>query len=142
VIPGKGPLPALGVVIGEQPMDLTALRLLHQALHIVGLPLEELYITLVVKEQCLDEENRVRRPFPAEIDRWSVVLQEELVAASPAAILTLGRTASDVFGNELQEDVYRIWSPHYVVKGPLPARFTTWVESIKPFAEHIDRMRA
>ena len=136
----NGSLPALGFILHEQPFRPQAHAVLRAALKIVGVPRDALYITSVVKHACLDEENRVRRPWPAEIEEGAVFLQEELAAASPAAILCLGRTAGDVFGPQLQEDVYRVWHPEYVLK--VPARFTTWVESIRPFAEHIDRMRA
>jgi uracil-DNA glycosylase family 4 len=142
----EGPSPALGVIIGESNARYGQLfvpshrNILRAALRIVGLDTDELHITNVVKEVCLDDENRVRRPYPDEIESWRPILALGLEACVPAAILTLGNTAGDIFGDRLQEDVYRAWHPEHVLQ--VPARFTKWVEQIKPFAEHIDRVRA
>lgn len=157
MVPGEGPQPAPGMVVGEapgrqeveqgRPFVGKAGKLLDSVLRAVGVARDEVYITNVVKELPLDSEGRIRRPFAEEIESWYPILLGEIQNTAPAAILALGKTASrtltnlDVPPGSKIENVYTAWHPAYLIYngeswrwGPM---MDDWLEQIQPWAEAI-----
>lgn len=154
MVPGDGPQPCQGMIVGEAPgRDEVAAgrpfvgasgKLLESALRSFGIARDEVYITNVVKELPLDLENRIRRPWPEEITDWEAVLSAEIFHTAPAAILALGRTASDAllpseglpFGSKV-DNVYTAWHPAYFLyKRAGEERYMTdWMLQLKPWVE-------
>lgn len=160
MVPGIGPQPSLGMIVGEapgrketrdgRPFVGRAGKLLETALRACGVSRDEVYITNVVKELPLDSEDRIRRPYPAEIAAWLPILQGEIENTAPAAILALGRTATSTliplsdpddaevipFGSKIG-NIYTAWHPSFLLHGANgnePA-YEDWLEQIRPWAE-------
>jgi uracil-DNA glycosylase len=149
VVPGEGPQPCLGMVIGEapgrdeekagRPFVGQSGKLLWSTLRSFGIEREEVYITNVVKELPLDVENRIRRPSPEEIAQWSEVLQGEIENTAPQAILALGRIAADAliqpglpFGSKV-DNIYTAFHPAYVLRQrPM---MNTWLSQLRLWVE-------
>lgn len=154
-VPGIGPQPALGMIVGEAPGRKEveegvpfvgqAGKLLTTALRAFGIDRNTLYITNVVKELPLDGEGRIRRPFPEEIEAWREILDTEIRYTAPAAILALGRTAANTltdlegdipFGSKVG-NVYTAWHPAYVLRQGREANqavYGDWLEQIEGWA--------
>ena len=166
MVPGDGPQPAAGMIVGEAPgrKELEAGRpfvgqsgkLLEGVLRALGVRRDEVYITNVVKEMPLDSDGRIRRPYPEEIEAWRSVLLGEIQNVAPAALLALGRTASFVltgidgsqampgsgeplipFGSKIG-NVYTAWHPSYLLHQGRKG-MDEWLEQIRPWAEAIGR---
>lgn len=167
MVPGEGPQPCLGMVVGEapgrsevaegRPFVGRAGKLLETALRAVGVVRNEVYITNVVKDLPLDSEGRIRRPFPEEIEGWRSILEGEIQAAAPVALLALGRTAAEAltgykdvpFGSKVG-NVYTAWHPAYVLRrgSAIPSfklpegeevlgTFGDWLLQVVPWAEAV-----
>jgi uracil-DNA glycosylase family 4 len=134
MVPGEGPQPALGMIVGEapgreeiekgRPFVGRSGKLLETALRAVGLTRDEVYITNIVKDLPLDSDEKIRRPTPEEIEAWRPILEGEIENVAPFAILALGRTAANTlcglegeipFGSKVG-NVYVAWHPAYVVR--------------------------
>lgn len=150
MVPGNGPQPCLGMIVGEAPgrEEVAAGRLfvgasgklLESALRSLGIAPGDVYVTNVVKELPLDSENRIRRPYPEEIADWAPVLNGEIEQTAPQAILALGRTASDAllgvhvpFGSKV-ENVYTAYHPAFILWSH-GATQSQWLEQLKLWAE-------
>lgn len=160
IVSGEGPQPALGMIVGEapgrkeleagRPLGGVAGRLLDAALRAVGVARESVYITNVIKELLLDSNEKIRRPYSAEIEAWRPILEGEIENTAPAAILALGRTAATAltglsgeipFGSKIGS-VYVTWHPAYLIhrsagQSGSPYVFGEWLEQIRPWAEAI-----
>ena len=161
MVPGEGPQPATGMIVGEapgreeveqgRPFVGRSGKLLETALRAVGVTRESVYVTNIVKELPLDSDDKIRRPTQEEIDAWMPILQSEIESTAPAAILALGRTAARTltgyddlpFGSKVG-NVYVAWHPAYVLRHghrfvlthTLPsATHQEWLEQIRPWAE-------
>lgn len=151
MVPGIGPSPALGMIVGEapgrkeveagQPFVGPAGRLLDTALHAVGVLRSDVYVTNVVKELPLDSDERIRRPYSEEIEAWRTILEGEIENVAPAAILALGRTAASAltglvgeipFGSKIG-NVYVAWHPAYLLRQR--SGYDEWLEQIRGWAE-------
>lgn len=153
MVPGEGPQPCLGMIIGEAPgRDEVAAgrpfvgasgKLLAATLRSFGVERGEVYITNVVKELPLDDENQIRRPYTEEVAEWGEVLQGEILNTAPRAILALGRTASDAlthhaglpFGSKVG-NVYTAFHPAHLlyqrsVMDVWLAQLNLWVEAFR-----------
>jgi DNA polymerase len=106
VVPGEGNPAARLVLVGEAPgADEDRLgrpfvgrsgKLLDQMLTEAGLSRDQLWITNTVKcRPVIDEGGRVRNraPLTSEVKAWLPVLQEELQAIGPVAVVGLGAIA-------------------------------------------------
>jgi uracil-DNA glycosylase family 4 len=120
-------------------------KLLDSALHAVGIDRSTVFVTNVVKEIPLDDEGMIRRPNEEEIQNWLPILYGEIEQGSPAAILALGRTASQTlcnfpvkeafipFGSKVGY-IYTAWHPaHVLYQGR--SNMTEWLDQIRPWAE-------
>ena len=163
MVPGFGPQPARGMVVGEapgrkeveegRPFVGQAGRLLDSALRACGIPREQVYITNVVKELPLDSEGRIRRPYKEEVEAWRAILEGEIENTTPVAILALGRTAAQTltglegdipWGSKIG-NVYVAWHPAYVVRHGgnvfwvgdswMSTPYGDWLAQIRPWAE-------
>lgn len=151
MVPGEGPQPALGMIVGEAPGKQEVAegrpfvgksgKLLETALRAFGVSRnDEVYITNVVKEMSTDSQGKIRRPYSEEIEAWEAVLDGEIENTAPAAILTLGRVAAEAltgyqdvpFGSKIG-NVYVAWHPAYVLRSR--GAYRDWLEQIKPWAE-------
>lgn len=137
VVSGVGPVPAPGMIIGEapgrkeiedgRPFVGRSGELLDSALERAGLLREQLYVTNVYKG---DVGTGNRNPTREEILDHSELLDEELSAVNPSAILLLGRVATNSFlpyGGGMAELVGRplvvrgytiipCWHPAYILR--------------------------
>lgn len=105
VVPGVGPVPAPGMIIGEAPGRNEILEgipfvgpsgaLLEEALENFGVARSYVYITNVYKG---DVGKGNRNPTPREVDAHGSILRREIKKVDPRAILLLGRFACDQFG--------------------------------------------
>lgn len=157
MVPGSGPQPALGMIVGEAPGRKEieqgapfvgqAGKLLDSVLRAVGIERSTVYITNVVKDLPLDSEGRIRRPYPEEIAAWAAILDGEIQNTAPAAILALGRTASNVltgldgdipFGSKVG-NVFTAWHPAYLLRngGENQALYGDWMEQVEPWARAV-----
>lgn len=152
MVPGEGPLPAFGLVLGEAPGEQEAEQLrpfvgpsggmLDQAFKILDLRRDELYITNIVKEWPRNELGATRRPSPEEINVWRPVLLTEIEQCSPAAILLLGKTATEAMGwspsDAETHSIFSAWHPAYLLhrKGG-PHLFEQWLFQLRPFAHAV-----
>jgi len=163
MVPGEGPVPARGMIVGEapgrqevvvgRPFVGAAGRLLDSALAALGVPREDVYITNVIKDLPLDSLGKIRRPDAEEIQEWSATLEEEIRIVSPQAILLLGRTAVDHvypvlegigFGEawtvrtsinnpETAINLYTAYHPAYILRDL--GRYSRWINQLKPWAD-------
>jgi uracil-DNA glycosylase family 4 len=156
VVPGTGPQPALGMIVGEAPgfeeveqglpFAGRSGKLLDVALRAVWVNRERCYVTNVVKEIPLDLEGKIRVPTHHEIETWAPILDGEIDSTAPAAILALGRTACNAltgatydlipFGSKVG-NVYVAWHPSYVLRSILggSATYVDWLAQIRPWAD-------
>lgn len=168
--PGEGPQPACGMIVGEapgreeieqgRPFVGRSGKLLYTALRSVGIDRADIYVTNVVKELPLDSDERIRRPYPDEIEAWGPILSGEIEATAPAAILALGRTAAnaltglsgDIPWGSKVGNVYVVWHPAYVLRnggatsfrtarGDGYANYSEWLNQIVPWAEVVHACR-
>ena len=162
MVPGKGPIPAAGMIIGEapgrdeerqgEPFVGRAGKLLTSALNALGVRREYIYITNVVKEIPLDSDDKIRRPNPNEIEAWRPILDGEILNVAPAAVLLLGRTAVDAvtgmhkvaFGSHLagtdeHPDVYTAMHPGAFFYGRQDITREEWLEQLRPWAEALGK---
>lgn len=156
MVPGEGPQPARGMVVGEAPgrkeVELgrpfvgSAGRLLDGVLRSLGVARDGLYITNVVKDLPLDAEGNIRRPTQSEISEWAPWLASEIQYTAPVAILALGRTAADAlappgtpFGSFIAPNVYVALHPAYFLHPRKLADYSQaeWLEQVRPWAEAI-----
>lgn len=103
IIPGEGKLGATIMMIGEAPgFQETVLRrpfvgrsgqLLRKVIGEVGLSLENIYISNIVKARPPDN----RDPLPEEILAYKPYLDEEIEIINPKLIITLGRYSLNKF---------------------------------------------
>ena len=152
MVAGIGPADAKGMIVGEAPGFEEEKRgepfvgksgtLLFGCLSILGIERGEVYVTNVVKEIPLDDDNRIRRPSGQEIAAWSVMLALEITNVAPVAILCLGRTAIDALmpeGAKVGErfgSYFAAWHPAYLLHRGLDT--TAWVEQqLKPWADEV-----
>lgn len=115
VVPGVGPMDANLMIIGEAPgadEDLQdepfvgrAGDLLNKMLKDAGLERSEAYITNIVKcRPTVDNKQKKNRPpTPSEIRVCKAVLWRELQTVAPAAIITLGATATKTLLSKCSE---------------------------------------
>jgi len=104
VVPGVGPIPAPGMIIGEAPgrKEIEKLspfcgasgKVLDEALEATGISRNEVFITNIFKG---DVGSGNRNPTSIEVDDHRILLEEELRAVAPIAILLLGRVATSSF---------------------------------------------
>jgi uracil-DNA glycosylase family 4 len=162
VVPGVGPQPAYGMIVGEapgredekegQPFVGRPGRLLDVALRAVGVIRSEVYITNVVKEISLDADGKIRAPTEEEVLEWSEILGNEILSTAPTAILALGRVATKSltgihpdnvpFGSKIGK-VYTAWHPGDLLRRgyisgyfpPRASRYGYWLDQIRPWAE-------
>ncbi len=163
MVPGEGPQPSLGMIVGEAPGKFEVEqgrpfvgksgKLLDAALRAVGVSRADVYVTNVVKDVPLDSADKIRRPYAEEIEAWRPILEGEIEHTAPAVILALGRTASNVltgldgdipFGSVVG-NVYTAWHPAYLLRRgsygeQLPGEevFTVqedWIEQLRAWAE-------
>lgn len=158
MVPGKGPIPAAGMIIGEapgrdevkagEPFVGRAGKLLTSALQALGVSRDEVYITNVVKEIPLDSNDKIRRPFDSEIEAWRPILEGEIQNVAPEAILVLGRTATQAltsidgervpFGSKVG-NIYTAMHPAAFFYGRPPIDREEWLEQIRPWAEALGK---
>jgi uracil-DNA glycosylase family 4 len=115
--------------------------LLDQAFKTLGIERSELYITNVAKEWPRTPEGATRRPTPEEILFWRPVLDSELEACSPAAILLLGKTASESWGytdDLIEQGIFSAWHPAYLLHSRRsPDLWSKWLFQISPFVRKV-----
>lgn len=146
-VPGEGPVPSKGMIIGEAPGRTEALlgrpfvgpsgKLLDQALIALAVPRESVYITNVVKTLPLTADGKIRKPTHNEEEKWKAKLHMEIKQSRAYGILALGKTAQE-FLSRNGWPFYEAWHPAYVLRrhGGLS---TEWLEQIRPWAEVVRR---
>ena len=146
-VPGEGPRPARGMIIGEapgrtevqlgRPFVVPSGTLLNQALVALAVDREKCYVTNVVKELPLDEHGKIRPPNEREKKLWTGRIVLEIKETSPLCILALGRTAQNFLAElNVATPVVFAWHPAYVLRrhGGLSVE---WLEQIREWAERI-----
>lgn len=140
VVPGVGPVPAPGMIVGEAPGRTEIEKgipfcgrsggLLDSALELAGSSRDKWYITNAFKG---DVGIGNRNPTTAEIEDHRPLLEAEIDRVKPRGILLLGRVATQVFvpglgrmgdvvGTRIASDagdyhLYPCWHPAYVLRG-------------------------
>lgn len=156
MVPGTGPQPARGMIVGEAPdfedeekgwpFSGPAGRMLDTGLHAFGLDGTELYMTNVVKVVPQDDEGRIRRPTQEEIEEYRELLENEIQSTAPWAILSLGKTAThaltglDLPAGSKVGNVYTAWHPRYVLRER--RTYGIWLEQLRLWAEVLQRAAA
>lgn len=139
VVPGEGPLPCNGVIIGEAPgrTEIEQGRpfcgrsgaLLDESLRLSGYRREQFYITNIFKG---DVGLGNRNPTTTEIDSHWDYLLDEIGKARPKGLLLLGRVATEAFvtitrgmgacvGERIPSGSYvyfPCWHPAYILRNP------------------------
>lgn len=149
MVPGEGPQPAPGMIVGEapganemeqgRPFVGRAGRELDGVLRALGIDRTTVYVTNVVKERPVNEEGKTRAPYDAEVEAWLSILHGEIEHTAPVAILALGKTAARAITDfPLPEgskvgNVYTAWHPAYILRRP--GLREEWLEQIRPWAE-------
>lgn len=153
MVPGEGPQPAHGMIVGEAPgkKEVEAGRpfvgrsgqFLETALKSCGIDRSKVYITNVVKEIPLTSAGKIRAPYPEEIEAWRSILEGEVESTAPSAILALGRTAVSTltgldgervpFGSVVG-NIYTTWHPSYILQYGQGDR-EQWFEHVRAWAE-------
>ena len=140
-----GEAPGFTEVAEGRPFVGKSGKLLDNALTILGLRREHIYVTNVVKDMPLNSEGKIRRPLPAEINGWATLLAIEISEIKPVAILALGRTAVDhlmgfdaPFGEKIGT-IYSAWHPSYVLRGMDldHGLYVEWIDQLRPWAEEV-----
>lgn len=158
-VPGEGRVPCARMAVGEapgrteekqgRPFVGPAGEWLESLFTSFGLARDDVYITNVCKELPLDDEGKIRAPFPAECERWEPILWMEFEAVQPEAVLVLGRTAYNVLQGDWssppswgepwrnKDDVLfvPVWHPAYILRQS--SLFEPWREQAKPWAEAV-----
>lgn len=155
MVPGKGPQPAAGMIVGEapgrkevdagEPFVGPAGRALDTVLRSLGVDRATVFVTNVVKEIPLDSDGKIRRPYPEEVEAWRKILESEIQNTAPTAILALGRTATTALTDLPGEDipfgskignVYTAWHPSFLLHGGGRNEhpWEEWFEQIRPWA--------
>lgn len=157
MVPGEGPLPALGMILGEAPGKVESEqgrpfvgpsgRLLDQALKVLGADRGEFWITNVCREWPRNEVGATRRPTKEEILFWRPMLDAELEACSPAAILLLGKTAAESWGYSptmTENHIWSAWHPAYLLHSDRkrPELWQQWLFQISPFVRRVREAEA
>lgn len=106
-VPGEGPLPAMLMIVGEQPEDVDDLlgrpftgpvgRLLDDALQALGWPREALFLSNAVRHFKFEQRGKRRiakPPAQREIDACRHWLEAEVALVQPRAFVALGRNAA------------------------------------------------
>lgn len=157
VVPGVGPIPAPGMIVGEapgrneieqgKPFCGRSGALLDEALGASGATRSEVYITNVFKG---DVGIGNRNPDSDEIHDHRNILLDEVSACNPKAILLLGRIAAEAFFPEIgrmgsvvgqvgkwaRYETMVLYHPAYVLRGGYSRQ--VWVSLVGDF---IDRIR-
>jgi uracil-DNA glycosylase len=158
VVPGEGPLPAFGMIVGEAPgkNEVELQRpfvgpsggLLDQALHLLDIPRDEVYITNVVKEWPRTIDGKTRRPNEEEVERWKPLFLMEIEECSAGTTLLLGKTAADLFGwspsDAETHNIFTAWHPAYLIhrKAEIGGEWwQQWLFQLNPFAVAFKRAR-
>lgn len=148
MVPGRGPQPAAGMIVGEapgaaeetegRPFALHRERELLGALKALGVDPAEIYFTNVVKERLVTDTGKTRAPLDAEVEVWLDILHQEILNTAPRAILALGVTAARALtgfplppGSRVANR-YTAWDPIEGKKARLD-----WIEQIRPWVEAI-----
>lgn len=159
---GEGPVGAALMIVGEQPGDQEDLagrpfvgpagQLLRRALHELGWPAEQLYLTNAVKHfhfQPRGKRRMHKTPGQREAEACEQWLEAEIRLVAPQAILALGGTAaSSVLGRSagVAQSLGSWWAradgvPVWVVHHPAAVLrraesgapgFEEWVEAMRP----------
>ena len=156
VVPGVGPVPALGMIVGEAPGRTEIEQgipfcgrsgaLLDEVLQHVGSSRSEVYITNVFKG---DVGSGNRNPTTHEVaDHWPL-LWDEVSKVNPKALLLLGRVAGEAFFTPFGRMGDRVgrwglvgdlptmvnYHPAYILRGGYPR--DNWAKDIGVFIEYI-----
>lgn len=163
MVAGKGPQPALGMIVGEAPGRTEVERgepfvgrsggLLDIALRALGIDRSEVYVTNVVKELPLDSDDRIRKPYDAEVQAWLPILEAEIQHTAPRCILALGTTAWRALTGDtgpvpwgrsesVPARVVPAWHPSYLLQGgPRDVEpdevWERWLAQIRAWAEAV-----
>lgn len=158
---GEGKIPCRLAVIGEAPGRTEVVegrpfvgqsgKLLEYLLALFGLERSDVYITNILKEMPLDDEGKIRRPFPNECARAEEWLRAELAAVNPEIVLLCGSTAYRAITGEWSERVpwgetfksgfvpagkpitfVPIWHPSFVLRNG-QSNFPQWRQMAEPF---------
>jgi uracil-DNA glycosylase family 4 len=123
MVPGEGRTPSPLLLVGEAPGQDEAFRShrpftgkagreLDRYLEIAGVARSSCYVTNLVK--CNPPDNR--DPTPAEIERCSPLLEEEVGRVNPRVVVTLGAASLEYMsGGRL--DIGRVWGIPQRVEG-------------------------
>lgn len=149
-VPGEGPQPARGMIVGEAPGRTEAEQgrpfvgksgiLLDQALLALGVQRGDIYVTNVFPLLPLDGSGKIRRPTEIEMATQVGRLNAEVRNTKPKSILALGKTAENFLREHLSDydawNVVNAWHPSYVLRrhGGLSVE---WLEQIRPWANVI-----
>lgn len=159
VVPGVGPVPAPGMIVGEAPGRTEIERgvpfcgrsgqLLDDALRSGGSSREELYITNVFKG---DVGVGNRNPTDDEVANHSGLLADEVRSVAPRGILLMGgfaihafqvevRRVGEVVGTAIDRGdasprLFPCWHPAYVLRQN-GTRAVEFYETIGRFIEYI-----
>ncbi len=106
-VPGRGPVKARLMLVGEQPGDQEdkqgepfvgpAGKVLDRALEDVGIPRAAVYVTNAVKHFKFEERGKIRlhkTPRMSEINACRPWLAAEIEAVNPKVVVCLGASAS------------------------------------------------
>lgn len=159
VVPGVGPVPALGMIVGEapgrneieegRPFCGRSGNLLDEALERAGVSRESLFTTNVYKG---DVGSGNRNPTADEIADHGHYLDDEIASVRPSAILLLGSVAVGAFGIHGRRMADLVWlrlrvgrlpggyvfpgyHPAYVLRGGYSR--DSWFRDVKRFCDHI-----
>ena len=88
-----GEAPGRKEVAAGRPFVGRAGKLLDSGLRTAGVDRAQVYITNVCKVLPETADGKIRAPSASEVEAWKPILEREIEATSPAAILALGRTA-------------------------------------------------
>lgn len=156
IVPGVGPVPAPGMIIGEapgrneieqgQPFVGRSGILLNQTLELLNTGRERFYITNIFKGDVGDGN---RNPTFDEMGDHRPLLEQEILDVNPTGILLLGSFACEYFGligrmgdmtgNEYEVQgrrVFPCYHPAYVLRqrGHTTTRF---VQAVGRFVERV-----
>lgn len=163
LVPGVGPVPCAGMIIGEAPGAEEERQgvpfvgasgyLLDESLAAVGLHRNNVYVTNVYKYR--PEGNR--NPTSEEIEEHRELLDDELEKVNPQTILLLGRVARDallerlagssmastrgkIYESPSGRDVLVSWHPAYILYsgGRKTEAYMQFLEDLQMFAEAVN----
>lgn len=151
VVPGEGPQPARGMIVGEAPgrkeVELgrpfvgRSGQLLDAALRELSVDRSSLYITNAVKRMPVDSDGKIRKPSPGEIALWLPLLLGEIEQTEPEAILGLGKTTQEALAfDDLPAQVFSAWHPSYVLRKGAEGNevvYGDWLDQLESWAEAV-----